>query len=145
MSISAWIFADSNSGNREAVVIRNNSGAADGSRAVQISLRSTALSITQWGGGTIVNSGVTIETGRWYHIIFTNDGTNKRVYIDGVMRSSSTTSMQAGTLDNLFIGTFSTALTQMWDGKIDEVKIYNYALTDEQVKIDYNNGAVKFE
>ena len=28
-----------------------------------------------------------------------------------------------------------------FNGKLDEIKIYNYALTSDQVKVDYNNGA----
>ncbi len=31
-----------------------------------------------------------------------------------------------------------------WNGQIDEVKIWNYLLTDEQVKQDYNSGAARF-
>ena len=43
---------------------------------------------------------------------------------------------------DLFIGSIYGMIPL--DGKIDEVKIYNYALTEEQVKNDYNFGAVRF-
>jgi len=31
-----------------------------------------------------------------------------------------------------------------FNGSIDDVKIWNYALTEEQVKNEYNGGAVRF-
>jgi hypothetical protein len=34
--------------------------------------------------------------------------------------------------------------TNYYSGNIDDVKIYNYIPTDEQIKLDYNNGAVNF-
>jgi hypothetical protein len=36
------------------------------------------------------------------------------------------------------------AVNQEFDGLIDEVKIYNYALTAEQIKMEYSGGAVSF-
>lgn len=30
------------------------------------------------------------------------------------------------------------------NGQIDDVKIFNYALTSTQVKLEYNQGAVRF-
>jgi len=34
--------------------------------------------------------------------------------------------------------------TRFWPGGLDDVRIYNYALTAEQVKTEYNSGAVSF-
>jgi hypothetical protein len=47
--------------------------------------------------------------------------------------------------DILTIGTLETADSQFFNGQIDDVRIYNYALTSYQVKTLYNeNSAVRF-
>jgi hypothetical protein len=42
------------------------------------------------------------------------------------------------------IGYRSDGTTTVFDGQIDEVKIFNYALTEAQIKTEYNSGAVRF-
>jgi hypothetical protein len=37
-----------------------------------------------------------------------------------------------------------TLVANEFDGLIDEVKVWNYALTAEQVRNEYNNGSVSF-
>ena len=44
--------------------------------------------------------------------------------------------------DGVWIGSDQNA--EWFKGLIDEVKVWNYALTVEQVKMEYGGGAVKF-
>ncbi len=46
--------------------------------------------------------------------------------------------------DDLAIGIGITLDTAEYGGLIDEVKIFNYALTETQVRTEYNSGAVRF-
>ena len=48
------------------------------------------------------------------------------------------------TTANIRLGTRAYTSTSYLDGQIDEVKIFNYALTAQQVKDIYNEGAVYF-
>jgi hypothetical protein len=74
----------------------------------------------------------------------TQNGTTIKVYINGVLRGTSTNgagSRPADTSD-LLIGGPNQA---HFKGFIDEFKIYNYALTAAQVKTLYNeSSSVRF-
>ena len=97
-----------------------------------------------WGSGeTWINtpaSTTRVDDGEWHHIVGTSDGTTLCLYVDGVLEAS----IESGTINNLignvYIGARATG-TSGWNGKIDDVRIYNTALTPYYVKLLYNNGA----
>ena len=60
------------------------------------------------------------------------------------MGATDTTTAGFGSTRALNIGWLNNAGGYFFDGLIDEVKIWNYALTAEQVKTEYNGGAVSF-
>ena len=88
----------------------------------------------------------TILDNNWHMLTLVVDRTNQKAYsyTDGVL---STTPNNISSLigdisppNNLFLGG-----TSYFNGQIDDVRIYNYALTAEQIKTVYNNGAVNFQ
>ena len=82
---------------------------------------------------------------RWSFMTVTRFGTTTKLYVDGVEKASATQTGN-GTDSFQYIGVSGGATgAQDFNGLIDEVKIYNYALTAEQVKNEYNQGAVRFE
>jgi hypothetical protein len=80
------------------------------------------------------------STGTWYHYVLTYDGTNLRAYRNGallgVQALSSSPVANSGTLQ---IGGV-TAYNNRWQGQLDDVAIYSYALTPVQVKQVYTGG-----
>lgn len=82
-------------------------------------------------------------------VTYTDDSDDEiDVYINGVLRGSSTNGNGAPAADtgNLFIGGNGSGAsnTRAFDGQIDDFKVYNYALTANQVKILYNSSALRF-
>jgi len=79
----------------------------------------------------------------WHHIVGTYDGETIRIYVDGIEGTSESQSGDIDTTAETFnIGGWTGAGSSLcFTGIIDEVKVYNYALTAEQIKIDYNQGA----
>ncbi|HEY0676908.1 MAG TPA: LamG domain-containing protein [Chitinophagaceae bacterium] len=78
-----------------------------------------------------------IEKNKWYCITYTYDGAIAKLYIDGVVTSSrngSGTFIPAA--DDLFIGKDNNSpLFPYWlNGAIDELRIYNRALNQDEVK-----------
>jgi hypothetical protein len=81
----------------------------------------------------------------WHHMAARKTGTSKiELFIDGKLEASDTTLGATGSLTNavaLYIGDRDgTDNGDEFNGDIDEVKVYRGALTDEQIRIDYNQG-----
>ncbi|MDD3532351.1 MAG: hypothetical protein PHW57_03440, partial [Candidatus Shapirobacteria bacterium] len=80
----------------------------------------------------------------WTHIVATYDGNIGKAYQNGIETDSFESSFSLRNDSNgLLIGGVDGG-SEFFDGQIDDVRIYNYALTDEQVKTLYNQGAVHF-
>jgi len=84
-----------------------------------------------------VNSDANIPDGEWHHVCGTYDGANIRLYIDGGQDTASPAAYSGGVATNtrnLLIGRYSGSwLRRDWDGLIDEVRIYDYALSQDEV------------
>jgi hypothetical protein len=85
-----------------------------------------------------------ITTGQWYFVVSTFDNATKehRLYIDGTLKSSTTFNSTIG-YDNskMYFGAAieNNVLDYPMNGAIDEVKIYNTALTANQVFSEYSS------
>jgi hypothetical protein len=78
----------------------------------------------------------------WYHLTFTYDGTSSRIYKNGVLISTTTKSW--GTVNNNDLFKLGTGVgNELWfNGAIDDLKIYDMAISDEQVKRLYETGSI---
>ena len=77
---------------------------------------------------------------QWAHIVGTYDGSKISIYKNGILENSvpATGLISTSTLP-LSIGVRWPAKYQV-NGLIDDVRIYNYARTADQVRSDYNAG-----
>ncbi|MBP8016537.1 type II secretion system protein GspG, partial [Candidatus Gracilibacteria bacterium] len=77
--------------------------------------------------------------GLWSHVIITTDGTRLKSYINGdlIYDLVYTGSISGGT-GNLNIGSDSPSIQAFFNGVIDEVRIYNRALSDLEIQTLYN-------
>jgi hypothetical protein len=99
------------------------------------------------GGSTNIhfNIGSGLNDGIWHNIVYVGDGTSgdfPTVYIDGVVEaySGGTTGLFNSSTYLNVIGTGSTATGRYFPGKIDEVAIFDYALSARQIKQDIYEG-----
>ncbi len=86
-------------------------------------------------GATWASVNKTLTTGQWYHISIVKDGTNVTLYIDAVSNAtgvSGTAQDFGATSSGLTIGAGRTQ-DNYWDGLIDEVRIWNIALTQTEI------------
>ncbi|MCK5343674.1 MAG: hypothetical protein KAR20_09730, partial [Candidatus Heimdallarchaeota archaeon] len=95
------------------------------------------------GGGNLVKVGEAVASSvvnTWQFVTFTWDGTTLSVYVDGILKDSTT---DAGAFDsstaNMGIGSDSGAgSSRPFNGSIDEVKIWNRALSASEINASYN-------
>lgn len=87
------------------------------------------------GAASLPYNGPFIEKDRWYCVIYTFDGSTVRFYIDGVLiRSRATSSTYVPATTDLFFGKMNNSLFPYWfNGVIDEIRIYNRALNQDEV------------
>jgi prepilin-type N-terminal cleavage/methylation domain-containing protein len=85
-----------------------------------------------------VSFSFTPSLNQWYFIVCTWDGNNAKIFLDGVQKTS------VPTTGNLYISTnqlrisLDTGNTYPFNGTIDEVRIYNRALSGEEIQALYN-------
>ena len=84
--------------------------------------------------GADLNSNVVPIPGTWYHVAATYDRTTMRIYINGnlVNSASYTAPINANNFD-LFIGENPQQNNRNWSGDIDEITIWDGAITPQQV------------
>jgi glucose/arabinose dehydrogenase len=87
-----------------------------------------------------ISAGGVVAPGSWYHLVGTYDGTTERLYVNGALVASQPLTGALGTVaGNFRIGT--TRSSEWFNGAIDEVAVYNKALTPAQVQAHYIAGA----
>jgi len=100
------------------------------------------LTVDTTAGVTDLGStGVSINDGKWHLLTGTWDGTTMRLYIDGVFNVSAA---KSGTLltggQNPIIGN-SSDLVHPFNGYLDDIRVYNRALSAQEVAQLYALGA----
>lgn len=88
------------------------------------------------------SSTTVMQTGVWYHIAATHDGTNIKLYINGQLEGTGTATfpIDYGTTP-LYLGSSQVPFSGYFNGVLDETSIYNRALTESEVQSIYNAGS----
>jgi len=141
LTLSAWV--KTSSATQQKILFKDDNT----NRSYSLGLRPTSLlvrfGIFNGGSFTSVTSTSTIHDGDWHHIaaVF-NPSTSMKVFIDGVLEATNTTSIPA-TIDNdpadFEIGRRGDS-NYYWNGNVDEASIWDSALSDANVATLYNSG-----
>jgi len=97
----------------------------------------------QTGGNQLKYNG-NYANGQWHNIIGVATTTTMYLYVDGTLKGSQSVGTGTDATYGAEIGSRTGGTGYLMNGQIDDVRIYNYPLTSEQVKTVYNNGAVNF-
>jgi Concanavalin A-like lectin/glucanases superfamily len=96
----------------------------------------------RWGGGqsnpTIAH---TLATGAWFHVVGTFNGTKSALYLNGVEVDNTTSQIvQIPAAYTFVIGALLSGTADFFQGRIDEVAIYDHALDPRCVLAHYHLG-----
>jgi hypothetical protein len=102
---------------------------------LQNDLNSTQTSFYWYGATTAVRASArTLPLDQWSHCVATFDGTSMRLYVDGVAGSSADVQIgQLASHTTPFVVGGSPYDTSRWSGDLDEVAVYDHALSVEQI------------
>ncbi len=101
----------------------------------------------EWGAVGTTN----IANGQWHHILGVRESQSTyKIYVDGVLEGNTNISVGAGcqsgnasSVDPWKIGVGDQWLSSEFNGQIDEVRIYNRALSASEIQALYKSGAAK--
>ncbi len=145
-TLEAWILQETTVSNG-SIISKGNLKAGNKS-GYQLSIINNYPNITWYNasGTALVNltSQYPITNNKWYHVSATFNGTSAKLYIDGLMVNEVNISIAP--LDNtepFLIGAnydsdTPTTPKNYFNGYIDEVKIWNIALTEQQLRDTLN-------
>ena len=86
---------------------------------------------------TPVNS---VQLNNWHHVATTYDGTSMKIYVDGELAAQMNSAFTIGNANNsnLLIGDSPGFPGRVFNGKIDEVRIWNVARTQSEIQTTMN-------
>ncbi|MHC3379610.1 TafC family fimbrial protein [Haloarcula sp. H-GB5] len=100
----------------------------------------------QDGKTNVINTGATVSQSRWNHVVWTHrssESSGDKVYVNGVKEHESDLEDPFGSNEPLRLGNGINAsgiLSFPFNGRMDEPKVYDTALTDEWVENLYNTS-----
>lgn len=137
VTIEAWVNS-SQAGYYDYIIAKYYNGSM-ASYALDTDSSNARFYVTTGGSFHEVTSNYNLWDGNWHHIAGSYDkdagANNIKLYIDGGLVTSGTTSGQMNIADNmnLYIGSYGTGTSFNFPGKIDEVRVSNAALGSSQL------------
>ena len=90
-------------------------------------------------GNNAAPSAITVN--EWKHVIMTHNGNTSKVYINGILTGTVDLPISTnGT--NFFLGSYFGGASSVYRGSFDDLKIFNYELTQTQVTNLFTNNTL---
>ena len=143
ITIEVWIKLNRFFPNWRAIVSKGSSEHGWYNLGISGGMESKMATILRVGRESIqVMAETNLELNKWYHLAMTYDQKNIKLYLNGKSEKSQP---ETGVIKNsnapLYLGNSHGSAThhggRLFPGIIDEVEIYNKALTAEEIKEDY--------
>ena len=102
-------------------------------------LEITGAGATNYAG--VINSGVNIKDGEWHQVGITKSGTTVKLYVDGIAvltNDNVTGNIADADMEFSFGSAAAEATSFPFNGAVDEVRIYNRALSEGAMAALYN-------
>ena len=138
VTLSAWIKPNATTGNYQGIIMHG--GPNIDSYALYIRPDSKGIGFKTSGTSNAfvgVDNVNNLWDGNWHHLAVTYNGSQKVIYLDGVaiITMDATGKIESGYGYNLLIGAGRDIepATLLYEGLIDEARIYNYALSGAQI------------
>jgi len=88
-----------------------------------------------------VDTTTVLQANRWYFFAAVYDAGTLKIFLDGEFEGAETNTKAEATTNSVRVGYWISG--EEFNGIIDEVRIYNRALTEEEIKALYKGAAIK--
>lgn len=148
-TLEAWIYVETSQGtttNADSII------GSQGSYGVgmQVGINGTVPRINHGARSTSNFYSSNLTYNSWYHIVWSHDtGVGSTVYHNGVSDTTSSgssyqISSTSANWGNMTIGNSSNRVSGYYDGKMGPIRMYNRAITSEEVTRNFNASRAKF-
>lgn len=150
LTVCAWVYIHSKSA-YDAIVAKTDNHINNGDRTFRMQIDESGdkfryMCFTDVGNTTI-KSDNTAPLNEWVFIMIWYDGANTKMYVNAEVQSSQGTLTgnihdDSDVRNTVSIGhqQYDNNNSNAFDGLIDEVRIYNIALTEEEIRALYQQG-----
>ena len=145
LTLEAWVYPTAAGSSWENLIIKPNGDPGSTSPCYVLQGATPpnqvpSFFISSASSNLVAASALPLNT--WSYVAATYDGTTIRLYVNSLMVGSEPQSGAISTsTDALTIGG-NTYSGQNWTGLIDEIRIYNRALTSNEIQTDMNSAVV---
>ena len=141
-TISGWARYSTLPASTQNMIVLQRAGSPS---AVQLGIREVGgvfrVVVWNWGGAPLVWSNTLPSAGTWHYYSYTFDGTNHRLYIDGVEAATSTTATTQTALPQyLYFGSYSGG--EYFNGLLDEGRYALSYKTPGWIATEFNNQII---
>lgn len=137
-TISLWFKANEINTTQSVIFVSDNPNKQFGLVGAQVIEESAHKNlILNIGGGTLAVTTIPVEEGIWYHITLVGEGKNFSYYFNGeLVRSGINTGYLNSSVgfEDTILGASRTSILY-FDGSMDNFRVYNRALTAEEIKV----------
>ncbi|MFW6326700.1 MAG: LamG-like jellyroll fold domain-containing protein, partial [Bacteroidota bacterium] len=146
VSLSAWIKPDATSSGYQGIIMHGGPNIDTYALYIENNYKRVAFKTTgTTSAWSYADNITTLWDGNWHHLAVTYNGAEKIIYLDGdiIMQVDAAGPIESGEGYSLLVGAGrdENPASLLYQGLIDEVRVYNYALTDSAVKELYNSVA----
>ena len=137
-TISVWV---------KSAALQNNGGYigwgeyGSGNRVNAFRTNMDGIQNYWWGNDLIHNSYALNLLNQWHHAVVNYNGTNRTIYFDGALLKTDTPNATLNsTTSNFAIGRTAPMYVEFFNGTLDDLSIWNRALTLDEITYLYNSG-----
>jgi hypothetical protein len=144
VTISAWFYQESGGDTFQRIIDKSTTGSGTGGYCLWAHPTDRTVGLSCNGisyGGTYDTQSNQYEFSKWHHLVGIITASYFALYVDGVEVTAVSTggySQPTETTANLRIGTWYNADAREWKGRLDDIRIYDRALTSQEVQEIYN-------
>lgn len=152
LTISAWIKPNKVTVGVLCIICNSNSGGGIVPWSLEFNSTAGRFSLGQVGAGSgtvrVLNS-TTLKKDVWYHVVAVRTFVNTlnwptTMYLNGVADGSGTIQRAGYANQIIAIGKYGQINNNYFQGAIDDIRIYNRALSANEIRQLYNSGVSKF-
>ena len=141
ITVSAWVKSQPSVSTDKNIILKY--GCNPGGWSLETAQNTLVANFT--GCTQNVTNQTNLNSGQWTHVIGVKEATNWKIFVNGVLNntSSGTFNYDLNSGFNLIIGVQNDNFnpTTYWDGLIDDIGIWNRALTQQEITNLYNSSA----